>query len=165
MPRAFVSIGSNIDRETNVRLAVRELRRQYEPLSVSSVVETAAVGFDGEPFYNLVVGFETADSPEDIRTALRRIEDQAGRARDGVPRFGPRTLDLDLILYGNLIRHDELIDVPAADIVHYDFVLGLLAELVPDLRHPERNQTIAEMWRAADRRTLKRVELPPENDG
>ena len=159
MPRAFVSIGSNIDRENNVRLAVHELHRHFGAVTPSRVVETVAVGFDGDPFYNLVVVFETEQDPEDVRKVLRGIESKAGRKREGVPSFGPRTLDLDLILYGDLVRHDELIDVPAADIERYDFVLGPLAELAPDFQHPELGVTVGEMWQAAGTDVMRCVPL------
>jgi len=164
VPRVFVSVGSNIDRAHNVRRALRALRERFGAINSSSVYETAAVGFAGEPFYNLVVAFDSDDSPEVIRTALRDIETAAGRQRDGVPRFSERTLDLDLILYGNLVRHDDLIDVPAADIATRDFVLAPLAELAPDAIHPEQQRTFGEMWRASGWRPPKKVELTAESE-
>jgi len=165
VPGVFVSVGSNIDRETNVRFAVQSLRQRYGSLAVSSICETAAVGFDGEPFYNLVVGFDTDDAPEEVRAALRHIEHQAGRRREGVSRFSSRTLDLDMILYGDLVRHDDVIDVPAAEIGRYDFVLGPLAELAPDHRHPERHQTFAAMWERVGTHALKKVSFPLDAKG
>ena len=159
MPRIFVSIGSNIDRAHNVRRALANLRARFGTVDSSSVYETAAVGFNGEPFYNLVVAFDSDDDPETIRTVLRDMEAAAGRQRDGVARFSARTLDLDLILYGDLVRHDEFIDVPAVDIATRDFVLAPLAELAPDAIHPEQQRTFAEMWRASGWRPPKTAEL------
>jgi len=159
VPRVFVSIGSNIDRARNVRHALRALRERFGAIDSSSVYETAAVGFTGELFYNLVVAFDSDDRPEAIRGALRDIETAAGRQREAVPRFSARTLDLDLILYGDLVRHDDHIDVPAADIATRDFVLAPLAEMAPDAVHPEQQRTFGEMWRASGWNPPKKVEL------
>jgi 2-amino-4-hydroxy-6-hydroxymethyldihydropteridine diphosphokinase len=161
MARVFISIGSNIDRETNIRRAVVALREHYGDLARSPIYETSAVGFDGDPFYNLVLAFETDDPPEAVRDRLRRIEAESGRQREGVPRFSARTLDLDMILCGDLIRHDADIDVPAPDIERYPFVLKPLAELAPQARHPERKRTFAELWRTARLAEIpmRRIEL------
>ena len=145
MPRVYVGIGSNIDRENNIRGAVHELTARYGPLILSPVYESRAVGFAAENFYNLVAGFDTGEPIEDIKETLARIESQYGRAR-GENRFSARTLDLDLLLYGDTVRHDDRINLPHADIKRYSFVLRPLAEIAPDLRHPETGLTCKEMW-------------------
>jgi 2-amino-4-hydroxy-6-hydroxymethyldihydropteridine diphosphokinase len=168
MPRVFVSIGSNVDRERNIQGALEALTQRFGPLAVSTIYETAAVGFDGQPFYNLVVGFDSDESVDAIRAELRRIEDAHGRRRNGVPKFSSRTLDLDLLLCGDVVDHAA--QLPHPDVVKYAFVLGPLAELAPDLCHPELGQSIAELWRrfAPEQRTLKpapvRVALPPARE-
>ncbi len=159
MPRVYVSIGSNIDREANIRGAVRMLREHYGPLTLSRVYETPAEGFDGDAFYNLAAGFDTDEPIEQVRQTLADIEAAHGRTRNG-PRSGPRTLDLDLLLYGNLVRHDGGLDIPRGEIAKYAFVLGPLAEIAPDLRHPETGVRLGEMWeKFAGRRELRPVEL------
>ncbi len=160
MPRVYVSIGSNIDRENNIRGAVRALRQRYGTLMLSRVYETHAEGFDGDPFYNLVAGFDTAEPVEQVRAALAAIENAHGRTRNG-PRSGPRTLDLDLLLYGDLVHHEGGVDIPRGEIVQYAFVLGPLAEIAPDLRHPETGETMARLWEHFDsaRRLLVPVAL------
>ncbi|MEK7815722.1 MAG: 2-amino-4-hydroxy-6-hydroxymethyldihydropteridine diphosphokinase [Pseudomonadota bacterium] len=159
MPRVYVSIGSNIDREANIRGAVRMLREHYGPLTLSRVYETPAEGFDGDAFYNLAAGFDTDDTPKQVRQALTDIEAAHGRTRNG-PRSGPRTLDLDLLLCGDLVRHDGDLDIPRGEIAKYAFVLGPLAEIAPDLRHPETGVRLGEMWeKFAGRRELRPVEL------
>ncbi len=159
MSRAYVSIGSNIDREANVRGAVRMLREHYGRLALSRVYETPAEGFDGDAFYNLVAGFDTGESVEQVRQTLAAIEDAHGRTRNG-PRADPRTLDLDILLYGDLVRHDGDLDIPRGEIVKYAFVLGPLAEIAPDLRHPETGMTLARIWENfTGRRELRPVEM------
>jgi 2-amino-4-hydroxy-6-hydroxymethyldihydropteridine diphosphokinase len=145
MPQVFVSIGSNIDRENNIRGALCELRTHYGSLTLSRVYESKAEGFTGDNFYNLVVTFDTSKTIEQIKENLRRIEMQFGRERTG-HRHGSRTLDLDLLLYGDVVRHDGTINLPHPDIGRYAFVLGPLAEIAPRRRHPETGQSLAQMW-------------------
>lgn len=146
MPRVYVGIGSNIERDMNIRGGVAELEKLYGPLILSSVYESHAYGFEGDNFYNLVAGFDTDDTIEQVADNLRRIEYAFGRTRNG-QRFTSRKLDLDLLLYGDQVRHDEL-DVPREDITRYAFVLCPLAEIAGSARHPEKGDTYAEMWQS-----------------
>ena len=145
MPRVFVSIGSNIDRENSIRGAVRELAAHYAPLTLSPVYESKAHGFEGDNFYNLVAGFDTAEPIERIKETLSHIESRFGRNRRE-NRFSARTLDLDLLLYDDIVRHDSRVNLPHPDIRRYAFVLRPLAEIAPDLRHPETGLICARMW-------------------
>lgn len=159
MSRVYVSIGSNIAREANIRGAVRMLREHYGPLTLSRVYETPAEGFDGDPFYNLTAGFDTDKPIKQVRQTLADIEAAHGRTRNG-PRSGSRTIDLDLLLYGNLVRHDGGLDIPRGEIAKYAFVLGPLAEIAPDLLHPETGETVERMWKNfIGRRDLRPVML------
>ena len=150
MPRVYVSIGSNIDREHNVRGAVRELAARYGTLALSPVYESRAVGFTGGNFYNLVAGFDTGEPVESVKETLDRIESQFGRTREE-NRFGARTLDLDLLLYGDTVRHDDRVDLPHPDIRRYAFVLRPLADIAPDGRHPETGLVYVKMWEQFDK--------------
>jgi len=145
VPRVYVSIGSNIERETHIRSAIRALQRRYGTLALSSVYESPPVGFDGENFYNLVVAFEADSPPEQLVADLHEIERAHGRQRSG-DRFGPRTLDLDLLMYGDLIRHDDAVDLPRREILDYAFVLQPFAEIAADAVHPETHQRIGTLW-------------------
>jgi 2-amino-4-hydroxy-6-hydroxymethyldihydropteridine diphosphokinase len=158
MPRIWLSLGSNQAREPSLRGALRMLRDAFGPLIVSGVYESAAVGFVGEPFLNLVAGAETEWPAEAVQRRLRAIEDAHGRVRDG-DRFGPRTLDIDLLVYGDLVRPD--LGLPRDEILRHAFVLGPLAEVAPDERHPLLGQRYAALWAAFDRaaQPLRRVEL------
>jgi 2-amino-4-hydroxy-6-hydroxymethyldihydropteridine diphosphokinase len=143
--RACIGIGSNVAREANVRAALAALRAHYGPLRHSRVYENRAIGFDGAPFYNLVAAFNTGETPESVVATLHAIEQQQGRVR-GAARFGPRTIDLDLLLYGDLVRDDGVLRLPRDEIRDYACVLGPLAELLPDDVHPETGESFAQMW-------------------
>jgi 2-amino-4-hydroxy-6-hydroxymethyldihydropteridine diphosphokinase len=145
MARAYVSIGSNINREDNIRTAIDALRRHYGRLLLSRVFESEAVGFQGENFYNLVAGFDTDSSAPQVAHTLHRIEQACGRSRQG-PRFGPRVLDLDLVLYEDLVINEPGLQLPREDILNYAFVLQPLAEIAPCLRHPVLGKCYADLW-------------------
>ena len=145
MPRVYIGIGSNIDRENSIRGAVRELAAHYGHLTLSPVYESKAHGFEGDNFYNLVAGFDTEESIESIKETLARIESRFGRTRQG-DRFSARSLDLDLLLCDDIVRHDSQVNLPHPDIQRYAFVLRPLVDIAPDLRHPETKMTYTEMW-------------------
>jgi len=149
MAYVYVSIGSNINRAENVRASIDRLKVLFGELSLSRVYETAAVGFEGQPFYNLVAGFETDMSPQDLVETLRRIENEQGRERLG-KRFNDRTLDLDLLLYDNLILDEDGLSLPRDEILKYAFVLGPLAEIAGDRLHPVRQRSYQSLWEDFD---------------
>jgi 2-amino-4-hydroxy-6-hydroxymethyldihydropteridine diphosphokinase len=145
MPRVYVSIGSNINREENVETAVRKLNDSYSPLMLSTVYESESVGFDGDNFLNLVAGFDTDSPIGAVITRLRAIEKTCGRDRQH-NNDDSRTLDIDLLIYGDLSQHDNEIDIPREEIGHYAFVLLPLAEIAPEYRHPETGTSFGKMW-------------------
>ena len=154
----YVSAGSNIAPEENLRRACRELTRRFGPLELSGIYRNPPVGFAGDDFLNLVLRFRTGETPAAVVAELERLHALAGRVR-GQERFGSRTLDLDLLLYGDSILSGQGIRVPREDILKYGFVLGPLAELAPALRHPVTGQTMGELWAGFDqaRHPLQRV--------
>lgn len=145
MTQVFISVGSNIDKDDNIRAGLKALDKHYGPLLCSRVYESAAVGFDGDNFYNLVVAFDSDDAVEAIDEQLHTIEQQCGRKRSD-QRFMARTLDLDLLLYGDLMRHDDDFDIPRDEITKYAFVLLPLSEIAPTLVHPELNKDYETLW-------------------
>lgn len=145
MPEVFVGVGSNVDRDHNIEVGLVALREAFGDLRCSSVIDNPAVGFAGDDFLNLVVAFDTALDPYAVAERLSAIEESFGRVKSKDAGVVSRTLDLDLLLYGDL-ESDEL-RVPRAEILEYAFVLGPLAELAPDARHPVDGRTYMEMWR------------------
>jgi len=154
MPTGYISIGSNIKREKNVRSSLIALEKQFGKLVVSSLYESEAVGFEGNPFYNLIVGFESNLDVKIVAKQLRDIELSHGRTRNS-QKFSARTLDLDLILYGDLIIHDGRLQIPRDEIERYAFVLEPLAEIAANLQHPISNKTYADLWGEYDKTNLK----------
>jgi 2-amino-4-hydroxy-6-hydroxymethyldihydropteridine diphosphokinase len=149
MPIVYLGLGSNVDPEKNLRLGVNELRRRYGDLVISSIYQNAAVGFEGDDFWNLVVGFESEDGPASIQDEIEIIHGLAGRQR-GTDRYSSRPLDIDLLLYGDLVIDEPPVHVPRSDVLAYSFVLRPLAELAPDLSHPGTGRTLAEHWQECD---------------
>lgn len=151
MPRVFVGIGSNIDRDRSVRAGVAELKQSYGEVQLSTVYESDAVGFEGDAFYNLVAAFDTEESVDQVVATLSDIEDRHGRLRNG-ERFAARTLDLDLLLFGDAIIDAENYHVPRDEIPRYAFVLWPLSEMAPEMKHPETGENFALMWQKFDKR-------------
>lgn len=149
MARVYISIGSNIEAEKHVRVAVAELREHYGEVALSPVYESEAVGFEGDNFLNLVAGLETAEDVHAVSDVLHGIEDRHGRRRDG-PRFSARTLDLDLLLYDDLVLDEPGLQIPRDEITRNAFVLRPLADLAPRCVHPLNQRTMAELWRDYD---------------
>lgn len=160
MARAFVSLGSNVDRAHHLRGAILELAAAYGAVILSPVYESLAVGFDGPPFYNLIAAFDSEESPGELVARLHRIERAHGRAAWHHP-FASRTLDLDLVRYGDLIC-EQPVRLPRPECRRYAFILKPLADIAPHWRDPEAGITYLDLWRQFDQcgQPLRRVTLP-----
>ena len=150
MAMIYISIGSNIDAEKNIRGAVQALSEEFGTLLLSSVYESEAVGFDGDKFLNLVVGADTDADVYRVNDTLHAIEEQYGRVRSG-PKFSSRTLDLDLLVYDDLILNEDGIQIPRDEITKNAFVLWPLAELAPHQCHPKSGISYAKLWQDYDK--------------
>ena len=166
MARVYVGIGSNIEPERHIRSSLTALRRRFGSLTVSTVYANPAVGFAGDDFFNLVAGFETGLPVRTVVADLRNIEWNHRHRGDG-PKFGPRALDLDLLLYDDLVLRENGLCIPRDEIVRHAFVLKPLAEVAGDRRHPLLGLTFAELWAAFDqsRETLTPVALEFQETG
>lgn len=145
MSRAYLGIGSNTHRERNIASCLNELRRRFGELTVSPIYRSRAVGFEGEDFYNLVVGLDTDMDPVALNETLHAIEDAHGRDRTG-PRFSDRTLDIDLLLHDDRVLEQSGVHIPRPEILKYAFVLKPLADIAPDVVHPEEKRSIGKLW-------------------
>lgn len=149
MARVYLGLGSNVDADTNLKLGVSELRRRFGDLDISAVYRNAAVGFTGADFLNLVVGLNCEHTPAEIHEQIEEVHKLAGREM-GTARFSSRPLDIDLLLYGDLVINDQSLRVPRSDVLEFGFVLRPLAELAPQLIHPETGQSLETHWRLFD---------------
>jgi 2-amino-4-hydroxy-6-hydroxymethyldihydropteridine diphosphokinase len=150
MPRVFVAAGSNVEPERHLAKAAAALAKEFPDIELSPWYRNEAVGFEGDDFINFVVGFSTDLAVHDVRRKLQAVEALCGR-EPGAPKWAPRSMDLDLLLYGDLVHDEPGLHLPRPDLLKRPFMLGPLADLVPDLRHPTENATIGELWQRFDR--------------
>jgi len=146
----YVAAGSNIDPLRHLRQALDLLRARFPGLVASRAYANAAVGFDGQDFVNLVVGFRTDVSLATLLEQLHAVETACGRPRDAA-KWAPRSMDLDVLLYGDVVGDFPGAKLPRPDLVRRAFMLGPLAEIAPEVRHPTDGRTIGELWAAFDR--------------
>jgi 2-amino-4-hydroxy-6-hydroxymethyldihydropteridine diphosphokinase len=147
MPVAYIALGSNLgDREKILAAATDRLGRLGWVVARSSLYETEPVGYRDQPaFLNAVLALETKLEPLPLLYALLSIERELGRDRShGVPK-GPRILDLDLLLMGDSILAEDELTLPHPALAKRRFVLAPLAEIAPQLRHPQLNQTMQDL--------------------
>lgn len=158
MRRTFVSVGSNIQPERHVALAVRTMRERFGPLELSPLYRTAPAGDPDQPyFWNLAVCFSCDREPESVQGELHAIEDALGRMRDAARPLGPRTVDLDLVLMEGRTGAFGGFRLPSPHLETDSFVAVPVADLAPDLVHPVLGLTMSEIAR----RTIARGGEPP----
>lgn len=155
MANVFLSLGSNIDAEKNITAALDALHADFGELIISSVFESEAVGFSGDNFYNLVVAIDTELSVGELSQHLKAIEDANGRARSG-PKFSGRTLDIDILTYGDLVGVVDGVELPRAEILTNAFVLWPLSEVaLPEASHPSVGLSYTQLWHDYDKFSQK----------
>jgi 2-amino-4-hydroxy-6-hydroxymethyldihydropteridine diphosphokinase len=150
----YLSLGSNVDRQRHILAALDALSELLGELTLSSVYESKSVGFDGSNFFNLVVGAETDLSITQLSENLKRIEDDNGRKRNG-PKFSPRTLDIDILIYGDFVGIESGIELPRAEITRNAFVLLPLSEIAPAVLHPQLPKNYQQLWAEYDQASQK----------
>ena len=158
--KVFVDIGSNINREENIQSCVNQLRQDFSGIVFSKAYESESLGFDGDPFINITAGFETDLGYPDLKFHLKNIENKHARERSRSNKYISRTLDIDVLLYGNQVLQPEY-DVPRSEILKFPFVLFPLAEIAPDVIHPQQKVAISELAKATE---LKRNTLAEISD-
>ena len=160
MARVYLSLGSNQEPHRYLPLAIGELRARFGHIDISPAYRSAAVGFEGADFVNLAVGLDTDLSPTELNDWLHALEDRHGRRRD-VPRYADRTLDVDIVLYDDLVAQGPgHLDLPLQELTHA-FVLKPIVDIAPDLCHPVNGKTMRELWASfpVDSEPLAIVEL------
>ena len=160
MSTGYISIGSNIDKDKHIVASLKALEQLFGKLTISSIYDSEPVGFTGDSFYNLVVGFNSELSVKEVAKLLRQIELDNGRSRDS-QKFSARTLDLDLLLYDDLIVNDGRLQIPRDEIERYAFVLEPLAEVAPTLKHPVSGLSYAQLWERFDKTHHKQKRVAP----
>jgi 2-amino-4-hydroxy-6-hydroxymethyldihydropteridine diphosphokinase len=146
----LVAAGSNVAPLEHLCRALGVLHRHFAPLTVSYAYANAAVGFAGEDFINLAVGFRTDRSVIEVIERLHEAEAACGRARDA-PKWAPRTMDLDILLYGDRVCSEPGLVLPRPDLLRRPYMLGPAAEIAPQLVHPTALRTLGELWREMQR--------------
>jgi 2-amino-4-hydroxy-6-hydroxymethyldihydropteridine diphosphokinase len=160
MAQVFLGLGSNIERERYIVAGLDAMARLFGQFSHSSVYNSAAIGFEGQPFLNLVVAIETDLGVAELAGQLRRVEMEHGRPANAT-RFSARQLDIDILTYDDLVGTVEGLVLPRAEILENAFVLQPLAELAPQSCHPVLGTSYGQLWEDYDKaaQSLSKVDF------
>lgn len=146
--KVYLSIGSNMgNREEYLQTALEKLRqeRTIRGVRVSDWIETEPYGYvEQASFLNAAVELETLESPDSLLKILQKIETEGGRER--TIHWGPRTIDLDIVLFGDVVMQTEMLTIPHREMHLREFVLRPLAQLAPWVSHPVYHKTVSELW-------------------
>ncbi len=168
MARVFLSIGSNIEPEVHFKQCATALTKHFHKPCWSPVYRSAAVGMDGDDFLNAVVRIDTDWTIEAINAQLKQIEHECGRIRSE-KKFSSRTMDIDMLLFDEVILNNDTITLPRPEITSAAHVLKPLAELEPSGMHPVLNKTYMQLLNELEqvnpntRSSLALVELKLED--
>lgn len=164
-PTVYFGLGSNIEPDRYLRLGVDELRRRFGELRLSPVYRSAAVGFDGDDFLNLVLACHSDLGPDELLGEIEAIHALAGRRR-GEEKFSARTLDIDLLMIDDQVVDAPPVKLPRNDVLSCAFVLKPLLDLEPDLAHPETGRRLEEHWAEFDQASqpLEKIEMDFDGD-
>ena len=145
----FLSLGSNIDPKENLKYACRELEKAFGNIQISSVYRNKPIGFKGNDFLNMVVKVKSMFNPNEMLDFIQSLEAATGRDI-ATGTLDSRTLDIDMVLYGDLVHPEKPFKIPRNDIELYSFVLCPLAEIDPDGIHPVTGKTFKDLWEGFD---------------
>ena len=149
MAQVFLGIGSNIERERYITAGLEALHALFRGLALSSVYDSAALGFTGQPFLNLVAEVHTDIVLAELAAQLRHIEVEHGRPANAT-RFSARHLDIDILTYGDAVGIYSGVQLPRDEILENAFVLCPLAELSPATLHPVVQRSYLSLWQSYD---------------
>jgi 2-amino-4-hydroxy-6-hydroxymethyldihydropteridine diphosphokinase len=145
----FVAAGSNVEPRRNLALARSEIAATWPDAVFSAAYQNPAVGFDGPDFINWVVGFTTTMSIDAVVERLRAIETLCGRPRHA-PKWAPRSMDLDILLFGDRVAETANYKLPRPDLNKRPYMLGPMAEIAPHVMHPTLHRSMSDLWRDFD---------------
>jgi 2-amino-4-hydroxy-6-hydroxymethyldihydropteridine diphosphokinase len=160
MTRVFVAAGSNVEAGRNLRLASDELVKEFGRVDFSPAYRNVAAGFEGDDFINFVAAFDTDLSVREVVAELQRIEAMCGRERNA-PKWAPRSMDLDILLFGDMVCDEPGLVLPRPDLLRRAYMLGPMADVGGEVIHPLEGRTISELWEIFDRdaHPLTKIEL------
>lgn len=150
MPLLTLSLGSNQQAARHIRGALDALQASFGPMRTSSVFESRAVGFDGNNFLNMVVAVDTDTPLATVSARIKALEDEHGRTRGGA-RFSPRTLDIDILTYGDCIGDYDGIVLPRPEITENAYVLWPLSQVCGDCCDPQSGLSYTALWQQYDK--------------
>tara|TARA_R110001592_G_scaffold1911_1_gene11841 strand:- start:20330 stop:20854 length:525 start_codon:yes stop_codon:yes gene_type:complete len=156
--RVFLSLGSNIHRNKNIKRCLIKLQKVFGDVVCSPVYESEPVGFNGAHFYNLTVKIATEMSLKELATILKNIEDENGRIRGG-EKFSSRTLDIDILTYDDLCGVYERIELPRPEIFFNAFVLLPMADLAATTIEPKSKLSYSALWSEHKQAILSKQKL------
>lgn len=159
--KIYLGIGSNIEPEIHIAEGLISLEKLFSKLVISPTYLAPPFGFTGDDFHNLVISAETDLSAEDIVKALRKIEFEHGRPEYAV-KFSSRSLDIDLLLYGDYVGKVDGYKIPRSDIDKFDFVLRPLQDIAANAMHPVSGKSFAVLWRDMGAITEHQLKLVTE---
>jgi len=156
--KIYLGIGSNIEPEKHIAEGIVSLEKLFSKLIISPTYLAPPFGFTGDDFHNLVISAETDLSAADIVKALRKIEFEHGRPEYAV-KFSSRSLDIDLLLYGDYVGKVDGYKIPRSDIDKFDFVLRPLQDIAANAVHPVSGESFADLWYEMSALTEYQLEL------
>jgi 2-amino-4-hydroxy-6-hydroxymethyldihydropteridine diphosphokinase len=157
--QVFLSVGSNINKQRNIKSCLNYLSSSFSKILISPIYQSASFGFEGNHFYNLVVKIETAFELSQLKSWLMHVEDLHGRDRTK-PRYSNRTLDIDILLFNDLVLEEKNITIPRPEILTQAYVLKPLVDIAADLIHPLTQLPLISQWE-----TIKTQHKPLVNIG
>ncbi|MEH6587155.1 MAG: 2-amino-4-hydroxy-6-hydroxymethyldihydropteridine diphosphokinase [Halioglobus sp.] len=149
MARVYLGLGSNIERERYITAGLDAMAALFGDMDISPVYDSEAIGFEGQPFLNLVVGVNTDLTLAEMAKRLRHIEYEHGRPKNA-SRFSSRQLDIDILTYDDLVGVIDGVELPRGEILENAFVLRPLADVAPEKVHPSDGSTYAALWEQFD---------------
>lgn len=156
---AYLCLGSNIAPEENIRFAVQRLKRDFSFVTTSNLYKTSAVGFEGDDFLNLAVSIKTSFGLGELLRYTDRLEKDAGRVRVCRGNFDSRTLDVDVVMFGDLTGEHKGRQWPSEDIQDNAHVLLPMSEIAGNCKHPALGVNFTQLWKEfeVDEKCLKQV--------